>query len=174
MVQGAKVPIIAEVTRLRVFEQRDGLPEQELWLFLRKNDDGEIKYAFSNATEDIPMEKLVRASCMRWSIEQLLQQGKSYLGMGDYEASFYPGWHRHVTLFFCSHFLLLVRLEFWKKLYYTTSSPSIATCVFVREHGYHQENNQESFLSIQKGRGSSCLSPQEKYAGSSVLKRVKR
>ena len=114
--EGTKGPIIAEVARLRVIEQRDGLPGKECWLFLRKNADGEVKYALCNALQDMPMEEMVQMSAKRWSIEQLFQEGKSYLGMGDYEVRSYTGWHRHMTLvFLIMHFLLSVRLEFGQK-----------------------------------------------------------
>ena len=114
--EGAKGPIIAEVTRLRVIEQRDGLPGNECWLFLRKNADTEIKYALCNAPEDMLMEEMVQMSAKRWSIEQLFQEGKSYLGMDHYEVRSYTGWHRHMALvFLIMHFLLSVRLEFGLK-----------------------------------------------------------
>lgn len=35
LAEGAKGPIVAEVTRLRVFEARGGLPREELWLLVR-------------------------------------------------------------------------------------------------------------------------------------------
>lgn len=114
--EGAKGPIIAEVARLRVIEKRDGLPGQECWLFLRKNTDGQIKYGLCNAPEDISMEEMVQMSAKRWSIEQLFQEGKSYLGMDHYEVRSYTGWHRHMALvFLIMHFLLSVRLAFGQK-----------------------------------------------------------
>lgn len=114
--EGAKGPIIAEVARLRAIEQRDNLPGKECWIFLRKNADGEIKYALCNAPQDMSITEMVQMSAKRWSIEQLFQEGKSYLGMGDYEVRSYTGWHRHMTLvFLIMHFLLSVRLEFGQK-----------------------------------------------------------
>ncbi len=114
--EGAKGPILAEVVCMRVIECRDNMPAKELWLFLRKNTDGQIKYAFSNAPADIPMEELLRASSMRWSIEQLFQEGKGYLGMDSYEVRSYLGWHRHMALvILLMHFLLMVRREFSEK-----------------------------------------------------------
>jgi len=130
MGEGAKGPIIADVARLRVIEVRDGLPGKESWLFLRRNADGTLKYALSNASEDISMEEMIRVAGMRWSIEQLFQKGKSYLGMDHYEVRSYPGWHRHMTLvFLVMHFLLSIRLEFGqKKPYNASSSQTPAPC----------------------------------------------
>ena len=129
--EGAKGPLFAEVACLRVIECRNGMPGPECWLFLRKQADGKIKFAFSNASADTPKEELLRASTMRWSIEQLFQEGKGYLGMDHYETRSYPGWHRHMTLvILIMHFLLEVRLEFGKKkLYYAASSPTAAVCL---------------------------------------------
>jgi hypothetical protein len=51
--EGAKGPIIAEVARMRIYLSRDGLPEgDQQWLFLKKDADGQVKYAISNAPKD--------------------------------------------------------------------------------------------------------------------------
>ncbi len=138
--EGAKGPILAEVVCLRVVECRDKMPGPEVWLFIRKKADGKIKYAFSNAPADIPREELLCASSMRWSIEQLFQEGKSYLGMDHYEVRSYPGWHRHMTLvILIMHFLLGVRREFGeKKLFNAAPGPPAAVCFSVRRsYGNH-------------------------------------
>ena len=54
--EGAKGPIIAKVARIRIFLSREGLPDaDEQWLFFRKNADGQVKFAISNAPKDISM-----------------------------------------------------------------------------------------------------------------------
>ncbi len=148
--EGAKGPIFAEVVRLRVIEQRDNMPGAECWLFLRKTTDGKIKYAFSNAPVDTPMEEMIRASSMRWSIEQLFQEGKRYLGMDHYETRSYPGWHRHMTLVFLTmHFLLGVRLDFGeKKLYNASSGSATLSCLSDRGFKQDQADNQNCFLPV--------------------------
>ncbi len=114
--EGAKGPILADIVRLRVIECRDGLPEEERWLFMRRCADGTIRYTLSNAPEDIPMEEMIRVARMRWPIEQSFQEGKSHLGMDCYEIRSYPGWHRHMTLVFLAQlFLLEVRFMFTSK-----------------------------------------------------------
>jgi SRSO17 transposase len=112
LAEGAKGPIIAEVVALRVYLSRDGLPEDDAcWLFIRRNQDGQKKYAISNAPEDIPFSELCEASTMRWPIEQCFEEGKSHLGMGDYEHRSWPAWHRHMMYVFLGlHFLLRLRL----------------------------------------------------------------
>jgi len=116
--EGAKGPILAEVACLRVYRSREGLPVDEpVWLFIRKNADDQIKFAVSNAPEDIPFSELCEASMMRWPIEQCFQEAKSHLGMDQYEHRSWPAWHRHMLYVFLGlHFLLHVRLKLKKKL----------------------------------------------------------
>jgi SRSO17 transposase len=116
LAEGAKGPIVADVACMRVYPSRDGLPYGDpLWLFIRRTADGEIKYAFSNASATIPFQELCTASTMRWPIEQCFQDGKSYLGMNQYEHRSWPAWHRHmIYVFLALHFLLRLRLRFKK------------------------------------------------------------
>lgn len=111
LADGAKGPIVADVARVRVVECRDGLPHDDIWLFMRKNANGEIKFAFCNAPENIPFEEMTRASTMRWPVEQCFQEGKGDLGMDHYEVRSWRAWHRHMTyVFLAMLFLLEVRL----------------------------------------------------------------
>jgi len=114
--EGAKGPIVAKVARIRVYLSRNGLPVgDQQWLFLRKNTDGQIKYAISNAPKDIPFKELIKASTMRWPIEQCFQEGKDQVGMDYYEHRSWPAWHRHmIYVFLALHFLLRLRLLFKK------------------------------------------------------------
>ncbi len=98
------------------------MPGKECWLFIRKDADGKIRYALSNAPEDIPLEEMIKISARRWTIKQLFKEGKSCLGMDSYEIRSYSGWHRHMALvFLVMHFLTYVRIEFGKKNILTLS-----------------------------------------------------
>ena len=114
--EGAKGPIIAKVARIRVYLSRDGLPVgDQQWVFFRQNTDGEIKYAISNAPKKISLSEMVKASTMRWPIEQCFQEGKGQVGMDCYEHRSWPAWHRHMTyVFLALHFMLRMRLRFKK------------------------------------------------------------
>jgi len=114
--EGAKGPIVAKVARIQVYLAREGLPVGERqWLFLRKNADGQIKYAICNAPKQTPLAELSKASTMRWPIEQCFQEGKSQLGMDCYEHRSWPAWHRHmIYVFLALHFLLRLRLKLKK------------------------------------------------------------
>ena len=152
--EGAKGPIIAKVARMRIYLSRDGLPEaDEQWLFLRKNADGQVKFAISNAPKDISMAELIKASTMRWPIEQCFNEGKDQVGMDDYEHRSWPAWHRHmIFVFLALHFLLRMRLHFKKKSAVDASSGSEA---FIR--------NVTTQVSISRSsNGNSSIPPQTK------------
>jgi SRSO17 transposase len=116
LAEGAQGPIIAHVARIRVYLSRDGLPDDEpVWLFFRRMKHGDIKYAISNAPEDMPMAEMKKASLLRWPIEQCFQDGKDQLGMASYEHRSWPAWHRHmIYVFLAQNFLLRLRLKFKK------------------------------------------------------------
>ena len=115
--EGAQGPIRAQVARLHIVESREGLPGEDLWVFFRKSlADGQVKYAISNAPEDIPLQEMIRVSGMRWPIEQCFQEGKSEIGMDHYEHRSWDAWHRHMTLVFLAQlFLIRIRHRLKKK-----------------------------------------------------------
>jgi SRSO17 transposase len=116
--EGAQGPIRAEIARIRIVASRDGLPGEDLWLFVRRSlADGEVKYALCNAPEDIALEEMIRVSVLRWPIEQCFQEGKGEIGMDHYEHRSWDAWHRHMTFVFMAQlFLLRVRHLLKKKL----------------------------------------------------------
>jgi SRSO17 transposase len=112
---GAKGPAALSFKCLRVNENDNNKPGTELWLYIRKNANNDIRYAFSNAPDNIEIVELHSASFLRWSIEQCFKECKGYLGMGHYETRSYRGWHRHMLLVMIAHlFLNLVRHKFKK------------------------------------------------------------
>lgn len=90
---------------------------EEVWLIVRRKEDGSLQYYLSNAPSDIDPEELKRAMTMRWPIEQCFEDGKKYLGMDHYEHRTWNGWHRHMLyVFLALLFLLRLRLKLKKKL----------------------------------------------------------
>lgn len=116
LAEGAKGPIVAEVTRIPVFESRNGLPGKKVWLFIRRSlQQHEFKYFLSNAPMDCSFDEMCHVCMMRWPIEQCFQEGKSELGMDHYEHRSWQAWHRHMTFVFIAQlFLLRIRLRFKK------------------------------------------------------------
>ena len=115
LAEGAQGPIVAQLCFMRVVEYRDGLPGKDLWLVMRKDTDGKLRFAFSNAAYGTPKEEMKRGVTMRWPIEQCFEDGKKYLGMDDYEHRSWPGWHRHMSyVILALLFLLRLRFKFKK------------------------------------------------------------
>jgi SRSO17 transposase len=128
LAEGSKGPIFGYVNRIRFFVTNSSGTQEERWLFLRKNQDtGEIKYQISNAGNDIPLKEMIRVSTLRWPIEQSFQEGKSDLGMGDYEHRSWPAWHRHMTYVFLAQLFLLRIRHLLKK----NSSHNVTTNTYV-------------------------------------------
>lgn len=109
LAEGVKGPVLAQRKLLRCISCRaDGSrnyvkPGPEIWLYIRKYEDGTIKYFVSNAPQDIPCAELDRAATLRWPIEQCFEECKSYLGMTHYEGCSYPGWKRHILFVMIAH-----------------------------------------------------------------------
>jgi SRSO17 transposase len=104
---GAKGPVIAEDKCLPVVEVRDGMPGKDVWLYVRKLEDGALKYALCNAPVDAPIEEIRKPALMRWSIEQCFKECKNYLGMDHYESRSWDAWHRHILLTLIAHLFII-------------------------------------------------------------------
>jgi SRSO17 transposase len=91
-----------------VFVGDDRKAAKQRWLYLRKDPKThEIKYCISNAPAETSLKEMIRVCVLRWPIEQSFQEGKSELGMGDYEHRSWPAWHRHMTFVFLAQLFLL-------------------------------------------------------------------
>ena len=121
LAEGAKGPVVAERKFIRCFAcHKDGnrnyvKPGPEIWLYLRKYADGEIKYFVSNAPGELPAHELDRAATLRWPIEQCFEECKSSLGMGHYECRSYRGWKRHMLFVMIAHLFTISMREILKK-----------------------------------------------------------
>jgi SRSO17 transposase len=116
LAEGAKGPIVAKVARRRVYPSRDSLPrDYSVWLFIRKDPDGRLKFSLCSAPKDMPLSEMCEASIMRWPIEQCFEEGKDQLGMDHYEHRSWPAWNRHM-IYICLalNFLLHLRIRFKK------------------------------------------------------------
>ena len=116
--QGAKGPLVFEFAAIRVWATRHRKPGPPCWLVVRRSLEAtpEIKYYLSNGDEATPLAVMAQVACTRHSVEEYLEDAKSYLGMGDYETRSWPGWHHHMTLVALAHlFVTLTRIHLKKK-----------------------------------------------------------
>jgi len=113
--EGSQGPIVCDFAFLRVTESRSNLPGPELWLIIRRNldDPTVIKYFYSNAPIEIPLNEFVRISGMRWPIETIFKEAKGEVGLDHYEMRSWQGWHHHMLLVsLAHHFLVRLRIHF--------------------------------------------------------------
>ena len=102
---GTKGPLNARFAAMRV-RVADGpcnaegtrLPGEELWLIGEWRDSGEKKYYLSNLPKRTSLRRLAAAVKARWSCEQVHQQLKQELGLGDFEGRSWTGLHRHALM----------------------------------------------------------------------------
>lgn len=104
---GSKGVIYADVKILRATACRavDGqaIRHCDIWVYIRKYDNGDIKFFISNASEATPEQELHEAATLRWPIEQCFQECKSYLGMEHCEGRSYKCLLRHWLFVMIAH-----------------------------------------------------------------------
>jgi SRSO17 transposase len=162
LAEGAKGPIVADVARMRVWDNRDDRPGVKQWLILRRLDDGQLKYYLSNASARVAQSTLWRALVRRWPIEQCFEDGKKHLGMDHYENRTWAGWHRHMLYVMVAMlFLLRLRLRFKKNSDADAASSPAAPDRLPRpaEAGQAQRDGSPALLHQAQLRRLSC-SPQ--------------
>jgi SRSO17 transposase len=136
LAEGSQGPTIADVKVLRVIECRDKLPGKEVWLYIRRFMNGELKFSLSNAPADIQKAELHRAATLRWPIEQCFEECKSFLGLGHCEARSWNAWHLYILFILIAHlFILEVRQRFKKNGRAGVDAapgPEVDHCCFIR------------------------------------------
>ncbi len=102
---GTKGPLSARFAAMRV-RVADGprnadqvrLPSEEVWLIGEWRDNGEKKYYLSNLPKRTSLRRLAATVKARWSCEQVHQQLKQEVGLGDFEGRSWTGLHRHALM----------------------------------------------------------------------------
>lgn len=161
LAEGSKGPIQAQKKQIRCVSCRADRnrnyvePGPEIWLYLRKYEDGRIKYFVSNAPGEIEPEELDRAATLRWPIEQSFEECKSYLGMGHYECRSYTGWKRHMQFVMIAH-LFTTQIKALVKKRGLFNNANVSTVIAGNNHIHLFPYAREGMLLHQKK--SLCLS----------------
>lgn len=95
-----KGPVVWEARARRFHMARKGVPTgEEGWLIVARNTtDGEIKYFFSNAGADTPIELMLEVAFRRWRIERSFEDAKGQVGLDHFEVRNYRSLIRHLIL----------------------------------------------------------------------------
>ena len=94
-----KGPVVWEVRAARFHPSEDKCLGEESWLLVARNVlTGEVKYFLSNASEDTPIETILRVAFSRYHIEHLFREAKGETGMDHFEVRTYRSLLRHLIL----------------------------------------------------------------------------
>lgn len=102
--EGPHGPLVFEFAVLRVWAMRHNRPGPPIWLVIRRSLDGkEVWYYVSNAEAETPWQTLALVTGTRFRVEEYFEDGKTHLGMADYEARAWTSWHHHMALVALAH-----------------------------------------------------------------------
>jgi SRSO17 transposase len=112
--QGSQGPRSYMFSAQRVRVTRKGKPGEEAWAVYRRNLDGsEPRYYLSNAPEDTMLETLAYVGGSRWRIETEFETEKGDVGLDEYEARSWAGWHHHIAMCLLGGAFLLGLQQDW-------------------------------------------------------------
>jgi len=89
--------LVAPYAARRVWTLRDNQPAEE-WLVMRREADGDIQYALSNALADTPLERLAWMESQRYFVERSIQDAKSGIGWDEFQAVKFRAWEHQAAL----------------------------------------------------------------------------
>jgi len=115
---GAKGPLVFHFAAVRAWAVRRRRAGPPVGVVLRRSLEASapLKYYLSNADAQTPLAVLAGVVCCRWRVDEWFEDGKGYLGMGQYEARAWTSWHHHMSLVALAHlYVTLVRQQLKKK-----------------------------------------------------------
>ena len=99
---GTKGPISLRCKRFAawIWNEKDQRPKaRKITVLISQMPDGsDTKYTITNADSDVPTKQLLYQQRQRFWVEQAFKDGKSEVGMQEYQVRSWHGWHRHMTL----------------------------------------------------------------------------
>jgi len=105
---GAKGPLVVDLHARRVWTwDGESADVREVWLLLRRDLNGDLRYALSNESADTPLLRLGQIHAQRHWIERQFQDAKQDAGMGDYQVRGWRAWHHHMAMVLIAMLFLL-------------------------------------------------------------------
>jgi SRSO17 transposase len=115
---GTKGDVQVEALHARIWVWDGSESQARQWHVVATRELGSpeiIKYALSNATPEISLERLVRMQRQRFWIERLFEDGKSETGMASYQVRGWKAWHHHMALVIMAMLFMLEEKLLHKK-----------------------------------------------------------
>jgi SRSO17 transposase len=103
--------------RVQTKDEEGGVGPSETLVVIRTlGREAQTWYTLSNAPRKERLHRLVEVHSERHRVEEVLQEGKGEVGLGQYEVRSWVGWHHHITLSLLAlWFLILERRRVGKK-----------------------------------------------------------
>jgi SRSO17 transposase len=162
--EGSNGPLVFEFAVLRVWAMRHNRPGPPIWMVIRRSLDGkEVWYYVSNAEAETPWQTLALVTGTRNRVEEYFQDGKTHLGMADYEARAWTSWHHHMALIALAHlYVTLTRRDIqhdvpdltldmaMRVLRSAFAKPTLSEQEAIDLIDYHRERNDTAHQSHRK------------------------
>src|SRR4051812_986712 len=115
--EGAIGPLVFEFAAVRVWSVRHRNAGPPCWVLIRRSleEQPEVKYYVSNGESGTALEVLALVACTRHRVEEFFEDGKSFLGMAQYETRSWAGWHHPMTLVGLAHLFVTLTQQRLKK-----------------------------------------------------------
>jgi hypothetical protein len=98
---GEKRPLVVEAVQTQVQtrnERAAGAEERLVVIRTVENPEPKVWSTLSNASKEVPLSEVVVAHAQRYWEEAEFKEGKSEVGLADYEVRGWRGWHHHMTM----------------------------------------------------------------------------
>lgn len=96
---GENGPVRVKVWARRVWVWPEGESAPRWWwLVVREDGEGDVKYTLINSPATTPLQELAMLQGGRHFVERAFEDGKSHVGMGDYQVRKWLGWQHHMAL----------------------------------------------------------------------------
>jgi SRSO17 transposase len=95
--ENGRVEVRFWTKRVWIWPQTSEIP-MGVWLCVTERSDGSVKYSLTNAPEEMGWEELAKRQGQRYFVERAFEDGKSELGMADYQSRRWLAWHHHMVL----------------------------------------------------------------------------
>jgi len=89
--------LVADFAARLVWTLRDEKPTEE-WLLVRRDADGDHRYALSNVHAETPVEDLAWMHSQRYFVERSIQDAKSEMGWDEFQAQKFRAWEHQLAL----------------------------------------------------------------------------
>lgn len=109
--------LVNEFASLRVWSAKGEYEPQEETLLVRRDGEGKLHFALTNAAQDMPVAKLAWMKCARHFIERTNQDAKSELGYADFRAQKYLAWEHHLALTVMASWFIAQTQHEWQLKY---------------------------------------------------------